>query len=258
MQQVETATSDDLGITAEQWERFEEDGYLRLARLLEDTELEELRQRANDIMLGKADVNYEELLMQLDGSSAQTKGFKGATLGYRKIQDLELDRVFRSYLQRAGFRRLCERVYGRVPVAVFRAMLMNKPAGAGTFLAWHQDRWSYLDRDPLLTVWTALDASTADNGALHVVPGSHLRGVLNPENASGFLNEAQVARYCRDGDQQMLEVEAGDALLLHNWLLHASGTNASPRPRRAFSVCYMDARTMRLDGGEPYRVVFPL
>ena len=39
------------------------------------------------------------------------------------------------------------------------------------------------------------------------------------------------------------EMEQGEAILLHNWLLHSSDKNASPQSRRAFSVCYMDART---------------
>ena len=40
-----------------------------------------------------------------------------------------------------------------------------------------------------------------------------------------------------------LELDAGEAVLLHNWTLHRSGTNATAIARRAFSVCYMDAAT---------------
>ena len=46
-----------------------------------------------------------------------------------------------------------------------------------------------------------------------------------------------------------LEVEAGHAVLLHNWLIHRSGVNPTPAPRRAFTVCYMDGRT--LNAGTP-------
>ena len=40
-----------------------------------------------------------------------------------------------------------------------------------------------------------------------------------------------------------LELEAGEVALLHNYLLHSSDVNRSEVPRRAFSVCYMDANT---------------
>jgi hypothetical protein len=32
-------------------------------------------------------------------------------------------------------------------------------------------------------------------------------------------------------------------VLLHSWLIRRSGVNPSPRPRRAFSACYLDGRT---------------
>jgi Sec-independent protein translocase protein TatA len=53
-----------------------------------------------------------------------------------------------------------------------------------------------------------------------------------------------------------LEVEAGHALLLHNWLIHRSGVNPSPVPRRAFSACYMDGRTLGTLTGQRFPMVF--
>lgn len=257
MQPGTTPTSEAAGLSAEQWGRFEEDGYLRLGRLLDDRALEGLGRRLDDVMLGRAAIDYGRLLMQLDGSPEQTTGFKGPTLSYRKIQGLEEEPAFRAYLQQDLFRAICRRVYGPGAVACFRAMVMNKPARGGTFLGWHQDRWSYLDRDPLVTVWTALDPSTAESGAVRIVPGSHHHGVINPDDTSGFLSRRQMSTYCRSEDQVVLEADRGEAVLLHNWLLHASEVNAGDTPRRAFSVCYLDAGTRRTDGGPPYPVVFP-
>src|SRR5436190_25276 len=94
-------------LTPHQWSSYERDGYLRLGRLLDPVDLMALQQRIDDIMLGKAQVDYSHMLMQLDSDSgkyedagAQTTGFKGATLNYRKIQQLELDPLFLAYLQR--------------------------------------------------------------------------------------------------------------------------------------------------------------
>ena len=44
--------------------------------------------------------------------------------------------------------------------------------------------------------------------------------------------------------------------LLHNFLLHRSGTNATESARRAFSVTYMDAETRTQDTGQPFPVIF--
>lgn len=248
-------------ISDEQWQQYEQDGYLKLGKVLSDDEVATLRQRIDEIMLGTADVDYDRMLMQLDssseyGPSGQTKGFKGATLHYRKIQELEFDPLFLAYMQRPIFRAICDRVYGAsTPIAAFRAMFMNKPANAGSLLAWHQDRWTHLDRDPLITVWTALDPATVANGCVQVVPGSHKFGLINPSHPSAFLTEEQAQQYAPDDKAVYLEIEAGEAVLLHNWLLHRSDTNSSDIPRRAFSVCYMDGRT-KVSNGEEYSIIF--
>ena len=250
-------------------QEFRRRGYLRLGKLLTDEELSALRVRIDEIMLGTAPAPYDRMLMQLDPATnppehkrRRSTGHKGATLAYRKIQDLELDPLFRAYLQRPLFAALCRRVYreGRA-ISCFRAMFMNKPAGAGTDLVWHQDRWTDLDRDPQIAVWTALDPASIANGCVQIIPGSHRR-LRNPSNGSGFLSDqqrAELERLIAAGDPEHrplhLELAAGEVVLLHNWTLHRSGTNATAIPRRAFSVCYMDAAT-RSSRRQPFSLIF--
>lgn len=250
-------------LTDDQWLQYTRDGYLRLGKLLEGEALTSLQQRIDDIMLGKADVDYDQMLMQLDSDTgdyadakAQSKGHKGATLNYRKIQQLEYDPVFLRYIQLPIFNEICARTYGgHVPVGVFRSMFMNKPANKGTRLPWHQDRWAHLDRDPLITVWTALDPATIENGCVEVIPGSHKFGVLNPSHGSGFLTDELAAANCPEDKRVYLELEPGEVVLLHNWLMHGSDRNHSAQSRRALSVCYLDGRTVARDGTQ-YPVVF--
>ncbi|MET9020958.1 phytanoyl-CoA dioxygenase family protein [Actinopolymorpha sp. NPDC004070] len=250
-------------VTPEQWDFYDENGYVVLGRVLSDEDLSGLRDRIDDIMLGRAAIDYDRLLMQLDSRNGayadagkQSKGWKGATLDYRKIQDLEFDPLFLSYLRRPLFEEICRQTYGDIPVSAFRAMFMNKPARQGTFLPWHQDRWAFLDRDPLITVWTALDPATVANGCVQVIPGSHKQGLINPEHGSGFLTEEQAKEHCLPEKVHHLELQPGEAVLLHNWLVHSSDVNTTDIPRRAFSVCYMDARTKHTKGREEYSLVF--
>lgn len=252
------------GIISEQdWKFYEDNGYLRLGKVLSDAELVALRQRIDDIMLGSAELDYNRLLMQLDSETGkyedageQSRGFKGKSLGYRKIQDLEFDPLFLSFMQKPVFREISARVYGvSTPIAAFRAMFMNKPSHKGTFLPWHQDRWTYLDRDPLVTTWTALDPATIANGCVQIVPGSHKLGLVNPAHGSGFLTKEQAAELCSPDKSEYMEVAPGEAVLMHNWLLHGSDINRTDISRRAFSVCYMDANT-KASNGEKFSTVF--
>ena len=251
-----------LQLSSEELGQFEEQGFVRLGRVVPVAEIEALGQRIDEIMLGRAAIDYDQIMMQLDrvagddsGPGPQSKGHKGATLAYRKIQELELDPFFLAYLQHPLFGDICAKIHGSErPMACFRAMFMNKPAGKGTHLVWHQDRWSDLDRDPLITVWTALDPATLDNGCVQIVPGSH-RALVNPDHPSGFLSAEQAAELLAKTQPVPLELEAGEVVLLHNWLLHSSDVNHTGTPRRAFSVCYMDAATVS-SRGAIYPVVF--
>ncbi len=248
-------------ITDEQWQHFEAHGYVHLGRA-EVEEIGALQQRIDDIMMGTADIDYERIMMQLDRADGpdskpgpQSRGHKEATLAYRKIQDLELDPLFLAYLQKPLYRDICARMYGtQTDIACFRAMFMNKPSGLGSPLIWHQDRWSNLDRDPQITVWTALDPATQDNGCVQIVPGSH-KELLNPEHGSGFLTDEMAAEIVARSDTEYLEMGAGEVVLLHNWMLHTSDVNRTQQSRRAFSVCYMDAATVA-DNDATYPVVF--
>ncbi len=249
-------------LTDAQWSQFKTDGFVRLGPVLDEEALATLQQRIDAIMMGTAQVDYSRMLMQLDSipgvsdePGAQTKGHKLATLSYRKIQDLEYDAQFLAYMQRPLFRHICIRAYGLgKQVASYRAMFMNKPAREGTFLVWHQDRWTALDRDPLITVWTALDPATVDNGCMWVAPGRH-HELINPEHGSGFFTEEQAAQLVEEIEPVPLEMKAGEAVLLHNHLPHSSGVNATDIARRALSVCYMDADTVSQENRD-YPVLF--
>jgi phytanoyl-CoA hydroxylase len=247
-------------ISDEQWWQYHQQGYLHLGKLLDDAELAQLQGRIDDIMLGK--ISYDGMYMQLDAGGAyenlsRESAFQGARLDYRKIQDLERDPLFLRYLQRPLFREICDYHYGaHAAISVMRAMFMNKPARKGTILPWHQDGgdgW-HLDRDPLATLWTALDPATVANGCVQIIPGTHKLGLLSKNGHT--LSKEHVAKHCPDEKIVYLELKPGEAVLLHNLLVHRSDVNNTDISRRGFSVCYMDARTKDTKSGKGYPIVF--
>jgi phytanoyl-CoA hydroxylase len=243
------------------WRQYDEQGFLNLGKVLDEDELKALQDRIDDIMMGR--VRYEGMMMQLDlgggydNTAPQTKGFKGATLDYRKIEQLELDRVFLDYMRKPIYREICARIYGaHASISAYRSMFMNKPARLGTVLPYHQDggdNWN-LDRDPLLTVWTALDPATVANGCVKVFPGTHRLGLVSKWGHT--LGEEDLATYCPEHKAVHVELEPGEAYIMHNWLIHGSDVNNTDIPRRAFSVCYIDARTTHVPSGSRFPVIF--
>ena len=247
-------------LSASELATWQRDGYVCLGHVAPLQTVQNLCSRIDEIMLGE--VSYPDMLMQLCPSlhddpdtTRQTKIFKGSSLKYRKIQNLEQDPMFLDYIQQQLFRDITRKIIGD-RVSSYRSMFMNKPAGAGTLLNWHQDgtgAWG-LSIAPKVTVWTALDATSVANGCLQIIPGSH-RSMIHAD--SDRLSDEEIPQYAPDDKRVYLELEQGEVVLLHNWTLHRSQPNTTDKPRRAFSVCYVDAATMHNASGERWPQVFP-
>jgi hypothetical protein len=225
---------------------LEERGFARLGRVLDDDGLGVLRRRAEDLMLGR--VVHPGLFFQLDASTGRYEdapiglGWQGPSLSYRKLEKLEKDPHFWSWVQSPLFERVA-RAHIPGEVSLYRAILFNKGAAAGSDLPWHQDGgdlWG-LSQPPTLQIWTALDDAPLDGGCLEFLPGSHRGGLATP--LGGVVPRSLVA--AADADRRAVPVpaRAGEALLIHTWVWHRSGRNRPGERRLAFSACYMSAAT---------------
>ncbi len=239
------------------WAAFDEHGYVSLGRVLDAEQVAALAARVDDLALGR--VRNPAIVFQVDtgGEYDELPGavavLPAPSLHYRKVQGLEHDDLFAGVLRLPVVREVCARMYGaHAGVSIFRAMVMNKPAGQGTVLPWHQDAgdvWG-LDRDPLVTLWLALDDATPENGCMEVVPGSHRLGLLTPYGSTVPPELASV--HCPPESVRHITARAGELFLLHNWVIHRSGVNPTDGPRRAFTTCLMDARTVSVSTGNPF------
>src|SRR3990172_10589980 len=129
-------------LSHEQLGQFDREGLLSLGQVADEAEVAAVRQRIRDIMHGRVPV--EGIYFQMDsetgdyGDVPSGGDFEGPSENYRKIQNLERDPVFLKYIQHPFIRGLCQQLIGS-DVSAYRAMFMNKPAGGGTVLPYHQD-----------------------------------------------------------------------------------------------------------------------
>lgn len=223
---------------------FREVGFARLGVRIAEGQLAALRERADDLMLGR--VTIPGLFFQHDAGRYEDlengAGYVGPSLAYRKLEKLERDDRFRALVEEPSFEPVV-RALVPGPIAIYRAVLFAKAAEGSSALPWHQDggRFWGLDRDPTLQIWTALDDAGPDAGCLEVIPGSHAEGLATP--LGGVVPPDLVLGRGAAARVVSLPAQAGEVILVHNHLWHRSGSNRSGRPRRAFTVCYMSAET---------------
>ncbi len=118
--------------------------------------------------------------------------------------------------------------------------LYKEPGGRRTDA--HQDApfWPIGDA-PLVSAWIPLAPSTAANGALGYVPGSHAVGKLRtvnltkPEQAYDILSDPAL------GHRRPVTVEApvGSVVWHHGFTVHEAGPNTTGETRRAFTIVYL-------------------
>ncbi len=121
------------------------------------------------------------------------------------------------------------------------------------FVSWHQDS-TYWGLDPadVVTAWIAFTDSTAANGAMRVVPGTHRmeqvphRDTFRPENLLSRGQEIMVE--VDDRQAVMLELAAGEMSLHHVRLIHGSDPNPSDTRRIGFAIRYISTQVRQVAG----------
>ncbi|URD47842.1 phytanoyl-CoA dioxygenase family protein [Chroococcidiopsis sp. CCNUC1] len=136
-----------------------------------------------------------------------------------------------------------------------RALLFDKTPTANWKVSWHQDLtiavkekktvegfapWSVKAGIPhvqppveilenLLTLRIHLDDCDADNGALKVIPTSHLLGKLS---------QLEIDSFKQTGTVHICHAKAGDVLIMRPLLLHSSSPSIKPFHRRIIHIEY--------------------
>jgi non-haem Fe2+, alpha-ketoglutarate-dependent halogenase len=132
------------------------------------------------------------------------------------------------------------------------SFFIKEPHNPG-FVSWHQDS-TYWGLDPadVVTAWVAFSDSNAANGAMRVIPGSHLmdqvphRDTFRPEN---LLSRGQEVTVDVDERQAvMLELAAGEMSLHHVRLIHGSDPNPSGMRRIGFAIRYIPTHVRQVAG----------
>jgi len=220
-------------LSAEQLNFFEEYGYLSNVKLLEEWQVEKLREELADIVDPAHPANglFHEFH---SNESADPNAVLFHALGAWRITP-----GFHDTLWNPAFVMAASQLLGNQGVRFWHDQLFCKPAFHGGVVAWHQD-YSYWTRTgPIqhLTCWVGLDDASTENGCLYYVPKSHQWGLLEKPDLAGdmeglvkYLSEEQKAQF----NPVPIELKKGYATFHHPLMVHGSYENKSAQSRRAF------------------------
>ena len=216
-------------LTAEEVERYHQQGYVVPGYRLPPEQLERLRGGLDRLIQGNPGVRPEKLVSaHIEGDNGE--GVRGST----GFLDLARDPALVD---------MVSQVIGE-DVILWGCQVFCKPGGDGFETPWHQDG-HYWPIRPLAncTVWVALDDSTPENGCLRVIPGSH-RERRTHEHLMEDREDLVLSQRTADDafDVRMARdvvLEAGQMSMHDIFMIHGANANRSPRRRAGVAIRYM-------------------
>jgi non-haem Fe2+, alpha-ketoglutarate-dependent halogenase len=128
-----------------------------------------------------------------------------------------------------------------------------KEARDPSYVSWHQDStyWG-LSHPDVVTAWLALSVSVVENGAMRVIPGSHLKDQLPHQDTfaeNNLLSRGQEVMVDVDeADAVDVELQPGEFSLHHVRLVHGSDPNSADYRRIGYAVRYIPTYVRQTEG----------
>jgi ectoine hydroxylase-related dioxygenase (phytanoyl-CoA dioxygenase family) len=219
-------------LTEQQVAFYREQGYLAGVRLLDDQQVEVLREQLEPLF--QPDHPGREWWYEYHtNESADPNRVLFHALGAWRITP-----AFHDLLWNPAFTVPASQLL-EGSVRFWHDQLFCKPAKHGGVVAWHQD-YSYWTRTkPIahLTCWIALDDTTVENGAVHYIPGSHHWNLLPITGLAGDMEAIRQVLTREQWEQFQkpvaVELKKGECTFHHALMVHGSFENRSERSRRA-------------------------
>lgn len=222
-------------LTPEQVRFYHDQGYLAGVRVLNDAQIQALRDELAEFFTPNHD--GAELWYEYHTNESASPD----TVLFHALGAWRIKPGFHDSLWNPAFTVPASQLLGGA-VRFWHDQLFCKPAKHGGVVAWHQD-YSYWTRTkPMnhLTCWIGLDDSLRDNGCLHYVPKSHTWDLLPITGLAGDMTAIKEVLTPQQWEQFQkpvaIELRAGECSFHHPLMIHGSFENRTERPRRAMVI----------------------
>ncbi|MDP6951628.1 MAG: phytanoyl-CoA dioxygenase family protein [Alphaproteobacteria bacterium] len=231
--------------------RYDRDGYVPLPGLL----------TAEEVAVLRAEVAR---ISALDSDCVFREGEDGTAKTMFRMHEADgptASAPFRALARSPRVLGLAQELLADDALYLHHTKVNMKGAIEGSVWPWHQDfgSWSrdgIADPD-MVTIMVMLDDATEFSGCLHLLPGSHRDGLVEPRldatTAYTFwsLPPGQVREALTETEPVTLSGKAGDGAAFHCNLFHASGHNLSANDRWQAYFCFNRCANRPQDVPEP-------
>ncbi|GAB4454021.1 MAG: hypothetical protein OHK0029_07990 [Armatimonadaceae bacterium] len=219
--------------------RYQTEGFVAIENLLTPDEVEEAKAALSDLIHGRV-AEYKTPL-QPEAEFQDTWEAMSAAERADRVRKIwrfveSEPRLNTLAVSHPALQTVLEKLIGE-PVHLIQDMALLKPPHIGTEKPWHQDGAYFGWRPPekIIGVWIALDEATAENGCMHVIPGTHRAGpVPHTHDRDCQIPDDRV----KVAEDVLVPLKPGGALFFSSLLHHGTPPNNSPHRRWALQYHY--------------------
>ncbi|NNE57019.1 MAG: phytanoyl-CoA dioxygenase family protein [Hellea sp.] len=251
--------------------QFHNDGYLVLKDFKDQSELDDLRRAALNIVDAFDAESHKSIFTTQNQTAVLDEYFKGSgdkvrcffeagafdadgqlahakALSINKIGHAmhDLNPEFEAFSRDRRLAEIFERLGNEDP-KIWQSMYIFKQPRIGGTVDWHQDAtFFYTEPLSVITLWFAIDDATLDNGCLWVSKsgdGFPLKERFELINDSLTMTSLDDTPWPTTEAAIPLEVAAGTLILFKGRLPHYSAPNSSNKARHAYTMHVTDGRT---------------
>ena len=202
--------------------------------------------RVPDDVLEKIGHCYQKLLAENQNNPEFSADFiLGPHLNTDSSYGVKGDPIWLEFAMIPEILDMLEQIVGP-DIILWGVTIFGKPANLGKSTPWHQDG-DYYPIEPLetCTVWISLDGSTADQGCMRYIPGSHKNRQVYSHHFD-HRDDYTLAQVIDDGQVDLdqardIVLEPGQISIHDVYLVHGSGPNRSARRRMGLVLRFMPA-----------------
>lgn len=224
-------------LTPEQVQHFQKHGYVAPVRVMSTQQANELRKRLEDFEHSNSALVKKALHVKCHLLFPWLNELVRSDAVVNTIEDL----------------------YGENLLA-WASSFFIKNGNDPAYVSWHQDStyWG-LSKPDVVTAWVALTESNRANGAMQVIPGTHLLDQMPHRDTfseNNLLTRGQEVAVEVDESQAVsIELEPGEMSLHHVRIVHGSPPNASANRRIGYAIRYIPTYVRQIEGEDSATLV---
>ena len=233
-------------LTSDQITQFERDGFLNGGQVLDDAQVEVLRDELKRVIERPETSRRKPVMLHnLTGNDQSPV--------WQVVNIWQASAPFEKLLHHRQITSDIAQLTGASTLRIWHDQIQYKPAATGGVNMWHQDAplWPIIEPMTEVSAWVALDDVDEENGCMSMVPGSHRWGDHMTELWK-LPNYDSLPREYSGHEVRVVPcpVRKGEVHYHHALTWHGSHENKSGRPRRAIALHFMTDETRYVAGGE--------